>query len=46
MSTVPGDVPVNDEHFVDAVVLVLVDGGGDLAGVFPHFPTLDFFIEY
>ena len=31
VSTVPGDVPVNDD-FKDVVVLVLVDEGEDVVG--------------
>ena len=39
-STLTGNLPVKDENFVNSVVLVLINVGGTVVGVSPHFSTL------
>ena len=44
-STLPGNVPINNDEFVDVVVLILVDRGVYVVGVLPCFTTLDMLME-
>ena len=39
-STVHSDLSGNDDEFIDAVILILVYGGGAVLDIFPQFPDI------